>query len=294
MPFGAVISLSSGGSLAEDEAARQRLASALRPLVAPECLRWVSGNAQAQAQELVDCGVEGLIVGGGDGTVSSVAGLAAAACIPLGILPLGTRNHFARDLGIPGELAAAVEVVRAQRRRRVDLGELNGVAFINNVSVGMYPQLVLQRERYRRRHGLRKLPAHLAAAWYVFRRFPRSRVRVVMGDRALVLATPILFVANNPYRDGLMGDTHRPLLDSGRLWVCIARAHGQLELMRACWDFIVGRAEQVAGLETATAEAVTVAMRRHRVRVAVDGEVRWMRTPLRMRSLPGALEVLVP
>ena len=105
--------------------------------------------------------VDVIVAGGGDGTIHTIAAVLAGTGVPLGILPLGTLNHFAKDLGIPMELHDAVDVVAAARGVNVDVGEVNGIVFINNSSIGVYPYMVLDRERLRRRRRLQKW----ALAW---------------------------------------------------------------------------------------------------------------------------------
>ena len=100
------------------------------------------------AERAVKEGTAGLVAAGGDGTVNTLAGVAVDAGVPLGVLPQGTLNHFAKDLGIPTDLDDALEVVLAGHTRRVDVGEVSGRIFVNNSSLGVYPRIVRLRERY--------------------------------------------------------------------------------------------------------------------------------------------------
>ena len=117
--------------------------------------------------------VDAIVAGGGDGTIHTVAAVLAGTGVPLGILPLGTLNHFAKDLGIPLDLDGAVDVVAAAHGVNVDVGEVNGIVFINNSSIGVYPYMVLDRERLRRT-GLRKWTAMALAGLHMLRVFPGS------------------------------------------------------------------------------------------------------------------------
>src|SRR5207342_1025227 len=123
---------------------RDRLAEAFRSAGVAATFDLVDGGrieeAAAAAMEMAALGsIDAVIVGGGDGTVRAVAGAVAGSNVPLGILPLGTLNHFARDIGLPIDLEQAVAVIVAGHHRRVDLAEVNGRVFINNSSVGIYP-----------------------------------------------------------------------------------------------------------------------------------------------------------
>ena len=107
--------------------------------------------------------IDAVVVGGGDGSIRTVAGVLAGSEVPLGILPLGTLNHFAKDLGIPLHLGEAAEVIAKGAQRDVDLAEVNGETFINNSWIGIYPYMVLDRERRRAHHKVAKWMAMVPA-----------------------------------------------------------------------------------------------------------------------------------
>ncbi|MEA2933393.1 MAG: hypothetical protein QOD74_39, partial [Variibacter sp.] len=100
--------------------------------------------------------IDAVVVGGGDGSIRTVASVFAGTDVPLGVLPLGTLNHFAKDLGIPTDPQAAAEVIAAGKTRNVDTAQVNGLTFVNNSSIGIYPYLVIDRERRQARHGYSK------------------------------------------------------------------------------------------------------------------------------------------
>ena len=104
-------------------------------------------SAELALQKVVSGKYDAIIVGGGDGTISTVAGVLSGSGVPLGIIPLGTLNHFAKDLNIPLAVDQAVAVIAAAMPAPIDVGEANGRVFINNSSIGMYPNLVVDRER---------------------------------------------------------------------------------------------------------------------------------------------------
>ena len=231
---------------------------------------------------------------GGDGTVSAVAAGLVDSSSALGILPLGTLNHFARDLRIPFDLQAAVAVVASGHVTRVDAGEVNGALFVNNSSIGIYPSIVDEREALRR-NGHRKWPAMAIAIARVLRRYRGVTVTVEVDGQRRTRRTPFVFVGNNAYEiDGLrMGERAR--LDQGQLFVYLAprlRAH-QLPLLLA--KALAGRARRSGDFEIVpAAEAWIDTARKRRWRVAYDGEVRVMRTPLHYRVRAGGLRVVVP
>jgi diacylglycerol kinase family enzyme len=153
----------------------------------------------ATAKAAIARGDDAVVAAGGDGTVSTVAGALAGTDTAFGVLPLGTLNHFARDVGVPSDFEQAVRVIAAGRVRVVDVGEVNGHAFVNNSSIGLYPQMVRRRDAQPQRLGRGNWSAMLFAAIAVFRRFPLLSVRIRGDDVAVAMRAPFVFVGNNAY-----------------------------------------------------------------------------------------------
>src|SRR5689334_2347582 len=128
-----------------------------------------------------DEGADGKLViaaAGGDGTQNAVASALAGTPTAMGVLPMGTLNHFAKDLGIGTDLAGAARVIATGRPRAIDVAQVNGRVFINNSSIGLYPQVVRRRDQMRERLGHGKWYAMLRAVIAIFRRFPLVRLRL--------------------------------------------------------------------------------------------------------------------
>jgi diacylglycerol kinase family enzyme len=238
--------------------------------------------------------IDAIVVGGGDGTVGAVAGVLAGSGVPLGVLPLGTLNHFAKDLGLPQDLAGAVQVIAAGRARAVDVAEVNGRVFINNSSVGLYPYMVADRDRRQSTHGRGKWPAMALAFARMLWRFPRRRLSMRTEGWAEPYRTPCLFVGNNEYGMELARLGRRQRLDSGQLWLFVAKQRSAAGLLWFALRTVFGRVDQARDFEALQADAVEIRMRASRVPVALDGEVATMRPPLRYRIRAGALRVLAP
>jgi diacylglycerol kinase family enzyme len=234
-----------------------------------------------------------IAAGGGDGTVNAVAGKLAGTDTALGVLPMGTLNHFAKDAGIPLNLEAAVRNLFTGQAIKVDVGEVNGRVFVNNSGVGFYPHFVRQREE-QERHGHVKRVAFMLALRALVRRYFRLRMKVQMERaEALEHLTPFLFVGNNRYQTSGLEIGTRPRLDSGRLWVCTAPSHSRPSIVGVALRTLVGR-ETDQELNAFETEELWVESGTVRVNVSTDGEVSIMDAPLHYRIRPHALDVIVP
>jgi diacylglycerol kinase family enzyme len=237
-------------------------------------------------------GRQPVVAGGGDGTVSAVAGALSGTDTALGVLPMGTLNHFAKDVGVPLNLEAAVRSAFTGRFAEVDVGEVNGRVFVNNSGVGFYPHFVRQREE-EERYGHPKRVAFLLALRSVVRRYFRLRIRAHMDrEHALEQVTPFLFVGNNRYQTSGLKIGTRSRLDTGQLWVCTAPQTGRESLQRAALRMLLGRKtdEELNAFETTE---VWIEPGTPQVNVSTDGEVSVMSAPLHYRIRPRALRVVL-
>ena len=238
--------------------------------------------------------IDAIVAGGGDGSIRTIAEVLAGSGVPLGVLPLGTCNHFAQDLHVPCDLDEAIKVICQGRTAKVDLAEVNGRVFLNNSSVGLYPYMVLDRERRRRKTGLNKWLAMAMALLRGLRHLPIRRMRIKAGGVTETSQTPCLFVGNNPYGLGTPTPSRRDRLDSGVLWLCVAKKTTPLALVWLGIKSFLGWLQpgrELRAFQTATAD---VATRTSRLFVSFDGEVEIMRPPLRYRIRPKDLLVYAP
>ncbi len=262
--------------------------------VAPRILVTKRGDdVSALAAGALAEGCELIVAGGGDGTVNAVAGKLAGTGVALGVLPMGTLNHFAKDAGIPVRLEAAVRNLFTGQSIKVDVGEVNGRVFVNNSGVGFYPHFVRQREE-QERLGYVKRAAFMLALKALARRYLRLRMKVHMNrEQALESLTPFLFVGNNRYRTAGLQIGTRARLDSGRLWICTAPADRHPNIVGLALKILMGREKDLA-LNSFEAEEISVEPGTARVNVSTDGEVSVMNAPLHYRIRPRALDVIVP
>jgi diacylglycerol kinase family enzyme len=267
-------------------------ASAHLELVAPDQL---AAAAQEACRRISNGEFDGVVVAGGDGTLHTVANALAGSAIPLGIIPLGSLNHFARDLGVPFALDAAIATIAAGHTRQVDVAELNGEIFINNSSIGVYPYVILDRERFRRRRGLAKWSAMFLACLRTLRYFPVRRLSICGEGWVEPARSPCVFVGNNEYRLSVPGFGRRERTDGGELCAYVAKQRSRLGLFWLALRTYLGFLAPERDLRIFKLNAVEInPQRRGRLLVALDGEIRLIRAPLRYRIRPGDLKVFVP
>ena len=235
-----------------------------------------------------------LIVGGGDGTISAAAGAVAGSATTLGILPLGTLNHFARDLAIPNDLDEAAALIASGPERRVDIAEMNGRTFINNSAVGLYPLMVVDRDLQRTRLGRSKRLAMAVASVRTLARFGHQRLSLTVNDLAAQVDTPLLFVGNNEYKLALPGAGQRERLDGGQLCVLVLRKKTRVGFIAATLRALIGHARHDDLVRIDDVDRLRVGSGRGHLTISLDGEVLSVKPPLDYRIRKQALRVIAP
>lgn len=236
-----------------------------------------------------------VIVAGGDGTAAGAAQILAGSDTELGLLPLGTLNHLARDIGIPVDLGEAAEVAANGQPVAIDVGEVNGQVFVNNASIGLYPLMVRKREGLRRAKGWPKWLSTLPAAFAALERLPHHRLRLDWGKGERAIVTPLLFVGNNVYSLDRGEVGKRNTLTDGKLSLYAVARRRRAALIWFAMRALVGRAERSLDFETlGECETLTVSSSSGSIEIALDGELRRMDSPLEFRIRPGALTVIAP
>ena len=253
-------------------------------------------DSSAMAQAIQSAMAENpgmLIAGGGDGTINNIATHLVDTGIRLGVLPLGTLNHFAKDLHIPLALDEAVRTIAAAHTTRVDVGEVNGRIFLNNSSIGMYALMV--RERDREQHsGLGKWPALIKASWKILSVHRSRKMHLVVDGRALDRRTPLVFIGNNAYVLSGFDIGERIALDAGVLSLYVVPRDRRWSLVWLAIRSLFGRLHQDRDFQAMAAEDIVIDAGRSRMHVATDGEVEELALPLHYRIRKRALCVIVP
>ena len=272
---------------------RGEVAAALSAAGVSAKVEAVDGDAiRERAEAAIEAGARLVIVGGGDGSVSSAAQALAATNATLGILPLGTLNHLARDLGIPFGLAKAVEIIARGHSRRIDVANVNGRIFVNNAAIGIYPLMVVDREAQQQRLGRSKRLAMLVASARTLTRFHHQRLTLSANGGEARVDTPLLFVGNNDYRLAFPAAGQRDRLDDGHLSIMVMRKKGVPGFLAATARALLGipRPDDMVRLDGV--ERLTVDSARSAITLAIDGETVTLKPPLEFRIRPGALRVI--
>jgi YegS/Rv2252/BmrU family lipid kinase len=235
-----------------------------------------------------------LVAAGGDGTVNAVAACALEHDLPLGVLPLGTLNHFARDLGVPDDVDAAIDAIAGGHERRVDVATANDRLFLNNASLGLYATMVVDRERQQRRLGRGKWSALLRATLAALRDPDAFEVAIEADGREMRRRTPFVFVGNNDYIVQGTDAGRRARLDDGLLSVYVLRPRTAGGLLWLGLRTLLFGTAGARDLDVFVTAALEVRAGRPRLPMARDGEAGETDTPVRFAVRPRALRVFAP
>jgi len=256
-----------------------------------------TGRLADEARAAAADDFDGVVAGGGDGTLNAIASALAGSSNAFAVLPLGTHNHFAKDLHLPMELDAAIEAIARGAVRDLDVAEVNGRLFLNFSGIGFHPRLIERREAVRRRSGLHKFLAMAVAFFQVLRHVPLLRVQVTGGRWEARRLTPSVIVCNNAHQMKVFGVEEVSHPDRGMLNVYVARARGAAGLVRLVLAALFRRLGSLRDFEVIVLPEVRVDVprrRRRRIRVSIDGELTDLDLPLNYRIRRGGLKVIVP
>ena len=298
--------------------AARRAALLLNPragtvLARPELLRLIPAALRAAGLDLLEPDVaadasmddkldaalalrpEVLVVGGGDGSIRAAAARLAGGAVALAVVPLGTLNLLARDLGLPMEPEEAAAALRGAVFRAIDIGEVNGEVFLCQSVIGLPNRMGLHRERVRGKGGLAarwRVVVGFARAWW---RYPPQRLGLRLGDAAIRRVwTRAVSVVNNEYSEAPGRIFHRDRLDGGVLSLHAARDFGLWWAVRLLAAMAMGKWRRGGTLISGSAPQLAIHSRRGHLRVMNDGEAMLLRTPLRYVIRPRVLRVLAP
>jgi diacylglycerol kinase family enzyme len=291
LPNGVVFFNPSSGKLppAEKRAFEEEVGKANLELVplSPEI------DITQQIRDRYNRGLRLFIAAGGDGTVNSVVQPLVNTDAKMAVIPVGTYNHFARDAGIPVDWRAALQIALDGQIRQVDTARINDRFFVNNVSLGLYPELVARREERGRDYPRWK--ARLWAAYGTLRKYPHVTLNIESAHHQEVIRTHVLMISNNSYDLSRIGiEAPRNTLDSGRLSVYWLPHLPRMALMKFVAHYLAGRVRQTPGFRSFMTTRMKAQSSRDHLKVGIDGEVFTLSTPLSIMSVPQSLLVKVP
>jgi len=282
-----------GGTIAADPSIADKVAAMLKAAGIDAEIELIDGgDCEVRAKAAAERGDKLVIVGGGDGSISAAASALVDSKTALGVLPLGTLNHFARDLGIPADLDEAAKLIAAGHERRVDVAEMNGRIFINNSAIGLYPLMVRDRDVQQKRLGRSKRLAMLVASVRTLARFNHQRLTLTVNDEKARVDTPLLFVGNNDYRLDIGAAGQRESLDDGQLSVLVMRKNTRRGLIAASIRALFNRAREDDMVSLENVQRLRVESHRGQLSVSLDGEVVRETPPLDYRIRKAALRVI--
>ncbi len=288
--------LNPGSGKKKDSGVRGRIEAALKRHPGRFRLKVVGKgrNLIDEIEAAADEGYGTLVAAGGDGTIGAVASAALKHGRTLGVLPMGTFNYFARGLDLPEEVEEAVDLIATGTSRTVSVGEVNGKAFLNNASLGLYPAILAQREGTYRRWGRSRLAAHWSVL-VTFMRFHRPiSMKVTVDGEPIRTRTPLAFVARSDYQLELFGLDGAEDVRQGRFALFLAPDSTRWGLLvfavRLAWRSM----ERGRDFDFFAGENIEIETGSKRRLVARDGERERMRPPFRFRILKDALRVIAP
>lgn len=233
------------------------------------------------------------VAAGGDGTVNHVVQPLINTEAVLGVIPVGTYNHFANDLGIPAGWREALDVALGGATKQIDTARANERFFLNNISMGLYPELVAKREARGRDYSRWK--ARLFAAYSTLRKFPHVAVTLESEHHQEVVRTHVLMVSNNSYDLSRLGiQAPRSGLEEGRLSVYWLPHVPRAKLMSFIAHFLAGRVTEAPGFRSFRTTRLKVQSPKSHLRLGIDGEVATLSVPLVVTIVPRSLLVRVP
>lgn len=247
---------------------------------------------QARAKHEREGGV--IVAAGGDGTLNTVAQELKHSHIRMGIIPLGTFNYVARALGIPLEPFAAAEVIVKGTAQPVHLGTVNDYIYLNNASIGLYPKIIEQRELYNARFGRFRVVAMVSGFVVLMREQQKLKLKMTIDGEQTPIETPLVFFGNNQLQLQDLKLKLAQCVEQGKLAAVAITALSRWQMIKLIHRLQVGLFEQAPEVTSFCAEQIKIESRVKHMKVAIDGEIVRIPTPLIFKVAHNALQVMVP
>jgi len=260
-------------------------------MVAPKALKDTAIAAVAEARQRG--GV--VVAAGGDGTINTVVQAVLGSGVPFAVLPQGTFNYFGREHGIPEGIEAAARVLVDARLKAVQVGRVNGRVFLVNASLGLYPQLLEERETHKQRFGRWRIVAICSALYSLLRSHRQLNLTFESEGARSQLRALTLFAGNNQLQLERIGieQAHSGVLARGELVATVLRPTNFLQMLGVIFSGALGHLGAAHNVQSFAFRRLTVTpRRRRRIKVGTDGEVAMMDTPLVFEVAPESLWLL--
>lgn len=238
-----------------------------------------------------------VVAAGGDGTINAVAAAVLGSGCPFGVLPQGTFNYFGRVNAIPQETGAAAAALLGASITPVQVGQVNGKLFLVNASVGLYPQLLEDREAWKRQFGRSRFVAFLSGLATLMQAGRQLQLHIESAGQVASLRTPTLFVGNNHLQLDRVGidARHADAVQQGQLAAIVVKPIGNPALFGLLLRGLLGRLGEADSVDSFAFRRLTVTPKGlKRIKVATDGEIGWMKPPLVFEVAAQSLLLLVP
>ncbi|NID15623.1 diacylglycerol/lipid kinase family protein [Luteibacter yeojuensis] len=298
-PFAIVMNAGSGHG--EADAAREEIAAILD--AAGRSHRFFLIEGEDDIQKVVRAAAThakatggALVAAGGDGTINGVAGIAWEEDLVMGVLPQGTFNFFGRTHGIPSGTREATEALLRSTPHDAQIGRVNDRIFLVNASLGLYPQVLEDREAWKQRFGRHRIVALWSGLATMMRGYRPLRIEVSDGERTRSLRTPTLFVGNNALQLEKIGlpEAEDVRCADGRLAGLVLKPIGRLTMLGIVLRGALGKLGEAENAVSFAFREITVVPKheRHAIKVALDGEIVWLAPPIAFRAAPRPLRLL--
>ena len=250
------------------------------------------GHAAELASGAIAQGVRTVLVWGGDGTINEVGSIVAGSSTALGIVPAGSGNGFAAELGVPWQASEAIDIVLNGRDRQVDAGEINGRLFFNIAGIG-FDAVIAEQFNLRGSMGNRGMGPYVRIGIRETFRYRAATYRVTLDGEEIVSSALLIAFANGREYGNRIRVAPQALVDDGKLEAVVVEDRGPLSRLWAGRHLALGTADQAAGVRLRSIETARVEadgdMLYH-----VDGEVGRAHGAIDVRVRPRLLKVRVP
>lgn len=235
-----------------------------------------------------------IVVAGGDGTLNAVAQALLHSKTPIGIIPLGTFNYFARALGIPLDPLEAADVVLNGNLRAIHVGCVNQCIYLNNAAIGLYPRLIEQREHDNNRFGRFRFVAKISGFASLMREQQKLKLKLIIDGQMKPIESPLVFFGNNQFQLQEYNMKLAECAAHGKLAVVAITEISKIQTLKLVARLQLGTFEQAPEVKVFCAETIRIESKARQMKVAVDGEIIYMQTPLHFSVAQSALTVIVP